>query len=87
MIYDDVIRLTNNPIVMRTIIDLTNVQLELLAQFSADEKISRAELIRRAITEYLQRNAKPVEDKAFGLWAQRHKDGLKYQECLRAEWD
>ncbi|WP_200807042.1 ribbon-helix-helix protein, CopG family [Thiothrix eikelboomii] len=52
-----------------------------------EKQVSRAELIRRAIAEYLQRYASPIEDKAFGLWAQRGEDGLVYQERLRGEWD
>lgn len=72
---------------MRTIIELPDKQLELLAQFAADEKISRAELIRRAVADYLQRYVKPNDETAFGLWAQQPEDGLSYQERIRKEWD
>lgn len=72
---------------MRTIVEIPDNQLLELTQFAAEKQVSRAELIRRAIAEYLQRYAAPIEDKAFGLWAQRGEDGLVYQERLRREWD
>jgi len=72
---------------MRTIIEIPDLQLEQLARFAAEANISRAELIRRAVADYLQRYTKSSEDSAFGLWVQRHGDGLAYQERLRGEWD
>ncbi len=73
---------------MRTIIDLPPQHIQQLDRFSAHARISRAELIRRAVADYLQRN--PLVDvpaPAFGLWARRKEDGVAYQERLRAEWD
>lgn len=72
---------------MRTIIEIPDLQLEQLARFAAEANISRAELIRRAVADYLQRYTKSSEDSAFGLWTQQHEDGLAYQERLRGEWD
>lgn len=72
---------------MRTIIDIPDTQLERLDVFAVQEKISRAELIRRAVADYLQRYATVAEDAAFGLWKQRGEDGLAYQQRLREEWD
>lgn len=72
---------------MRTIIDIPDTQLEQLTNFAAQEKISRAELIRRAVADYLQHHALAAKDDAFGLWKQRGEDGLAYQERLREEWD
>jgi len=73
---------------MRTIVDLPPQHVQQLDRFSAQARISRAELIRRAVADYLQRH--PLMDSAipaFGLWANRKEDGLAYQERIRAEWD
>ena len=72
---------------MRTIIDIPNSQLDLLNLFALQEKISRAELIRRAVADYLERHATVANDEAFGLWKQRSEDGVAYQQRLREEWD
>lgn len=72
---------------MRTIIDIPDTQLDLLNIFAIQEKISRAELIRRAVADYLQRHATVAKDDAFGLWQRRNEDGLAYQQRLREEWD
>lgn len=72
---------------MRTIIDIPDTQLELLNSFAIQEKISRAELIRRAVADYLQRYATAAEDDAFGVWQLRGEDGMAYQQRLREEWD
>ena len=72
---------------MRTIIDIPDTQLDLLNNFAIQEKISRAELIRRAVADYLQRCAAAPDDDAFGMWQQRSEDGVVYQQRLREEWD
>jgi hypothetical protein len=48
---------------------------------------SRAEVVRRAVAEYLQRNQSADGDAAFGLWQDRHEDGLAFQERMRSDWD
>ncbi len=72
---------------MRTIVDLPEQQLEALKAMGEREGISRAELMRRAVAEYLARHRGAAEDTAFGLWRQRGEDGLRYQERVREEWD
>lgn len=71
---------------MRTIIDLPEQQYEALKALARREKASRAELVRRALAEYLARRAPQLEDEAFGVWSERKLDGLAYQERLRQEW-
>ena len=73
--------------IMRTIIELPETQLERVKPVLRQEGISRAELIRRAVNEYLKRYPEDSDDAAFGLRANRAKDGLEYQEELRSEWD
>jgi len=72
---------------MRTVIDLPDEQIEPLKAAAESLKVSRAELIRRAVTEYLRRFEAPAEDAAFGIWQHCGEDGLAYQERMRAEWD
>ncbi len=76
--YDDVI--------MRTIIDLPDAQLEALAAWCGREGVSRAEAIRRAVAALLQEARAQVAPEAYGLWRDRPVDGLAYETALRAEW-
>jgi metal-responsive CopG/Arc/MetJ family transcriptional regulator len=72
---------------MRTIVDLPDEQIEALKRISDTEQVSRAELIRRAVAEYLVRHRPGLDDAAVGLWRGRAKDGLDYEDAVRAEWD
>lgn len=72
---------------MRTIVDIPQEQIELLAAIGKREQLSRAELMRRAISEYINRHQPEQQETAFGLWRQRDEDGLAYQERLRQEWN
>ncbi len=69
----------------RILIDIPDRQLDELASLAAAEKLSRAELVRRAVAAYVERN-RPSTDSAFGIWKKRGVDGLEYQEKVRAEW-
>ncbi len=72
---------------MRTLVDIPEEELVLLNSLSKAENTSRAELIRRAITAFLQphRETRPLP--GFGAWKDFPEDGLAYQEKIRAEWD
>lgn len=72
---------------MRTIIDIPEQQIEALKAIGEREGLSRAELMRRAVAEYLARHHGPADDAAFGLWQKRGEDGLRYQARVREEWD
>ncbi len=70
---------------MRILIDLPPEQITHLATLSKSQNISRAELIRRAVSQYLENNQpKPV--KAFGLLKDRKIDGSAWQEQVRSQW-
>jgi len=71
---------------MRTLVDLPEGELERLNVLSRTRKVSRAELIRQAVSGFLEQN-KPGLDDSFGLWKQRGVDGVEYQERLRGEWE
>ncbi len=71
---------------MRTIIDVPESTLEDLGIVGRHRHASRASLIRQAIAEFLERNRKADSGKAFGIWHDRHRDGLSHQRTLRGEW-
>jgi len=71
---------------MRTIIELPEEQLEALGNLCAQEKISRAEIIRRAVGNYLNEKQAAKGRSAFGLWKKKKVEALKFESRLRAEW-
>jgi metal-responsive CopG/Arc/MetJ family transcriptional regulator len=72
---------------MRTIVDLAEEQLRALDGLCRQERISRAEAVRRAVAEYVRQYRRAEGKRAFGLWRTRRVDGVKYQQALRREWD
>ncbi|MEQ8515531.1 MAG: ribbon-helix-helix domain-containing protein [Chromatocurvus sp.] len=66
--------------------DLPDEQIEMLKQLSEQSRLSRAELVRRAVAEYLKRHRPGQADEAFGVWRDSPHDGLDYQRELREEW-
>ncbi len=77
---------------MQTLIDIPEADLTLLDRLSQARQITRDEIVRAAVTSYLDAQQLPpimAEDawkKAFGSWAHKGEDGLAYQERLRSEW-
>jgi hypothetical protein len=71
---------------MRTLVDIPAEDLKLLNGVVKTLAISRAEFVRRAIAKSLEPHRLSQEQAAFGLWARRRVDGLKYQERMREEW-
>jgi metal-responsive CopG/Arc/MetJ family transcriptional regulator len=76
---------------MRTLVDIPEKQLKALNQLSKLRKVSRAALVREAVSAYVEANSKAARDAAidavFGMWKDRNIDGLEYQRKIRAEWD
>ena len=72
---------------MRIVVDLSDRQIKALRRISKRSKLSRADLIRRAIDRYLAEQSLEL-GAAFGLWrlAGLREDGLAYQRRLRGEW-
>jgi metal-responsive CopG/Arc/MetJ family transcriptional regulator len=71
----------------RTLVGFPDHDIQRLDELSDSNQVSRAELIRQAVSQYLEK-FKPAEssDMAFGLWANKTEDGLAYQQRLREEW-
>ena len=72
--------------VMRTIIELSEEQVEALAAICAGEGISRAEAVRRAVDAWLAQRRPATMDAAFGLWRGRVDSSDGYLAALRDEW-
>ena len=70
---------------MRALIDIPDNKIKELAEICRIEKVSRAELVRQAISAYLEMKKTLTVD-AFGVWKERGVDGMAYQEQVRAEW-
>ena len=71
----------------RTLVGLSDQDFQALDALSDHRRVSRAELIRQAVAQYLDKfKSDPVSDTAFGLWADRKEDGLVNQQRLRQEW-
>jgi hypothetical protein len=71
---------------MRTIVDLTEEQVGALARLCGEQKISRAEAIRRAVDRLTAESAAVPKETGFGLWKHKRLDGRKHVDRLRAEW-
>ena len=71
---------------MRTIIDLPEEQVQRLGELCRREGVSRAEAVRRAVTDYLNAHSLRERQDAFGIWRERRPDGLEYERRLRREW-
>lgn len=72
---------------MRTIIDIPATTLNEIDGLARSENISRAEAIRRAMIEYLQKRARPKPNAGFGIWKSRKIDALTHEDDLRSEWE
>ena len=71
---------------MRTIVDLPDEQIGALARLCEEQKISRAEAVRRAVGQLIKETASKRKDVGFGIWRHKRLDGRKYVEKLRSEW-
>ena len=71
---------------MRTIVDLQEEQLGALARLCGEQKISRAEAVRRAVDRLIKESATNRKDVGFGSWKHKHIESRKYVEKLRNEW-
>lgn len=70
---------------MRTLVDIPDRQIDDLTLICESRRVSRAEVIRQAITLYIEQNKSAATD-AFGIWKNHSVDGLAYQEKIRSEW-
>lgn len=71
----------------RTLVGFPDKDLQELDALSGIKHVSRAELIRQAVSMYIEKYKPAVKsEEAFGLWKAKKVDGLAHQEKLRDEW-
>jgi Ribbon-helix-helix protein, copG family len=72
---------------MRTTIYLTDEQVKGLAAYCGEERISRAEAVRRAIDLYIRERRREALRNSFGAWKHLGIDTDAYLAGIRSEWD
>jgi hypothetical protein len=78
---------------MRTLIDIPEEDLAKIKKITAEQGISRAEYVRRALKTSLGSEPQSDISQYFGLWAKTRaaeempEDGLAYEQRVRGEWD
>jgi metal-responsive CopG/Arc/MetJ family transcriptional regulator len=71
---------------MRTIVDLPEAQLGALARLCVEQKISRAEAVRRAVDRLIKESTPDQKAVGFGIWKHKPMGSRKFVEKLRSEW-
>lgn len=73
---------------MRVLIDVPDEDLNWLDRKAAEQRKSRAALVREAIAEYRVEKGKQGIERFFGIWRDRKDvaDGLEHQRRMRDEW-
>lgn len=74
---------------MRTIVDLPKSQVRALDRIARRQRVSRAEVMRRAARSYAASNSQDPLDAVFGMWKTRKDigDAQDYVNRLRDEWE
>ncbi|MDR2217304.1 MAG: ribbon-helix-helix domain-containing protein [Yokenella regensburgei] len=70
----------------RILIDLSDDAIQRLDNLKQLRNQPRAELLREAIEQYLDKQGTSVIREALGLWGDQEEDGLEYERKLREEW-
>jgi hypothetical protein len=69
--------------IMQIIIDIPADLVRQMDALAEHEKISRAEIVQRAMAEYLAKRSPTLPDAAFGIWKSKRIDPLSYEDSLR----
>ena len=72
----------------RILLDLSDEVIKRLDDLKVQRNLPRAELLREAVEQYLERQdqAKTTISRALRLWQGCEEDGVEYQRKLREEW-
>lgn len=72
----------------RILLDLSDDVIKRLDDLKVQRNLPRAELLREAVEQYLERQdrAETTISKALGPWQGCEEDGVEYQRKLREEW-
>ncbi|WP_414165398.1 CopG family transcriptional regulator [Superficieibacter sp. BNK-5] len=73
----------------RILLDLSDDVIKRLDDLKHQRGLPRAELLREAVEEYLERQnqAKAAIANALGLWQGCEEDGVEFERALREEWE
>lgn len=71
---------------MRTIVDIPDALVAELDAQARQDRLSRAEAVRRAVAEYVAKRSVIPSDVAFGIWKGKRVDALTFVDRLRDEW-
>jgi hypothetical protein len=72
--------------IMRAIIDIDEDIDRMLKELARERGVSRAQMVREAIAQYLAGVGRPSSGAGFGVWRDRNIDGLAYERRLREDW-
>lgn len=70
----------------RILLDLSDEVIRRLDDLKQQRNLPRAELLREAVEQYLERQAETTISNALGIWQGCEEDGVEYQKKLREEW-
>ncbi|AST82005.1 TPA: CopG family transcriptional regulator [Citrobacter farmeri] len=72
----------------RILLDLSDEAIKRLDDLKQLRNLPRAELLREAVEQYLERQgqAETMISNALGIWQGCEEDGVEYQKTLREEW-
>lgn len=71
---------------MRTLVDIPEQDLQAVGEVAERQGVSRAAVIREAVSAYLASHPRKPAAEAFGLWGTRGPGGVSLQRGLRNEW-
>ena len=70
----------------RILLDLPDDVIKRLEDLKQQRNLPRAELLREAVEQYLERQAETTISNALWLWQGCEEDGVEYERKLREEW-
>ncbi len=70
----------------RILLDLSDEVIKRLDDLKQQRNLPRAELLREAIEQYLEKQTKTTISDALGLWQGCEEDGVEFERKLHEEW-
>ena len=70
----------------RILLDLSDDVIKRLEDLKQQRNLHRAELLREAVEQYLERQADTTISNALGIWQGCEEDGVEFERKLREEW-
>ena len=70
----------------RILLDLSDDVIKRLEDLKQQRNLPRAELLREAVEQSLERQADTPISNALGIWQGCEEDGVEFERKLREEW-